>query len=45
MMSENIDQEFIKTRDYFSQIGFEVVGTKEVNDEKIILIKRKRKNY
>ena len=43
-MSE-IAQEFQTLREYFSQIGFEVVGTKEVNDEKIILIKRKRKDH
>ena len=43
MMSENIASEFITLKDYFISLGWEVIGTKNVNDETIIFIKEKKK--
>ena len=43
MMSENISQEFITLQEYFNSLGYEVIGTKPVNDETIIFIKEKKK--
>jgi hypothetical protein len=43
MMSENIASEFIDLKEKFNSLGWEVIGTKEVNDETIIFIKEKKK--
>ena len=43
MMSENIEQEFVTRQEYFNSLGYEVIGTKDVNDETIIFIKEKKK--
>jgi hypothetical protein len=42
-MSDNIDMEFVTLREYFDSLGYEVIGTKEVNNEDIIFIKEKKK--
>lgn len=43
MMSENIASEFVSLKEYFISLGYEVIGTKDVNDETIIFIKEKKK--
>ena len=43
MMSEDYASEFVTLQEYFISLGYEVVGTKDVNDETIILIKEKKK--
>ncbi|MHA1252436.1 MAG: hypothetical protein ACTSRP_20800 [Candidatus Helarchaeota archaeon] len=34
--------EFIKLKRFFSELGFEIIGTKDVNNEIIYFIKRKK---
>lgn len=42
MMSlENIATEFLVAKDKFDSLGYELIGTKEVNEETIFLIKEK----
>ena len=43
MMSENFGTEFVTLKEYFNSQGWEVIGSKEVNDETIIFIKEKKK--
>ena len=42
MMSEDYASEFVTLQEYFISLGYEVVGTKDVNDETIIFIKEKK---
>ncbi len=42
-MSENIASEFITLQEKLNSQGWEVIGTKEINDETIIFIKEKKK--
>jgi len=39
---QNIEEEFVKIRDFFDKIGFELIGTNKVNDEKIFFVRRKK---
>jgi len=43
-MKVEIDKEFLATRDFFYKIGFEVVGTKDINNEILYVVKKKKKN-
>lgn len=43
MMSENIASEFVSLKEYFISLGYEVIGSKEVNSETIYLIREKKK--
>lgn len=43
MMSDNIAQEFVTLQEYFNSLGYEVIGTKDVNEETIIFIKEVKK--
>lgn len=36
--------EFVKTRKFFEKVGFELIGTKDINGERIFLVKKKKKN-
>ena len=38
-----IAEEFLVIKDFFDKIGYELVGTKDINNEKIYLIKKKKK--
>ena len=40
-MSENMAYEFIDAKEKFRLLGYELVGTKYINDEKIFLVKEK----
>ena len=42
-MSENIAYEFLELKEKFNSLGYEVIGTKPINDETIIFIKEKKK--
>ncbi|MFW9875045.1 MAG: hypothetical protein ACFFG0_18220 [Candidatus Thorarchaeota archaeon] len=48
MMSLELDserkfaKEFIVAREFFNKIGFEVIGTKDINHETIYLVRRKK---
>ena len=41
MMSEIIANEFLNTQEKLNSIGFEVIGSQEVNSETIYLVKEK----
>ena len=41
---EKIAIEFVKTRKFFEKIGFELIGTKDINGERIFLVKKKKKS-
>ncbi len=49
MMSLEMDsesrlaEEFLAAQDFFNKIGFELIGTKEINKEEIYLVKKKKK--
>ena len=43
MMSEDYASEFVTLKEYFSSLGYEVIGSKEVNSDTIYLIKEKKK--
>ena len=43
MMSENNAQEFVTLKEYFSSLGYEVIGSKEINSDTIYLIKEIKK--
>jgi len=36
--------DFMKFKDLFGKMGFELIGSKELNEEKVFLVKEKRKN-
>ncbi|MFX1570662.1 MAG: hypothetical protein ACFFCV_20170 [Promethearchaeota archaeon] len=38
---EEINKEFIEIKNFFSKVGFELIGTTEINNDKIYLIKEK----
>lgn len=37
-----IAKEFLVIKDFFDKIGYELVGTKDINNEKIYLVKEKK---
>lgn len=41
MMSETIAYEFIEAKEKFKRLGLELVGTKDINEETIYLVKEK----
>ena len=43
-MSENMAYEFIEAKEKFKRLGLELIGTKDINDEKIFLVKEKNIN-
>ena len=38
-----IAKEFLAAQDLFDKIGFEIVSTKDINDEVLYVVKKKRK--
>jgi len=43
MMSlENIATEFLVAKDEFDSLGYELIGTKDINNEEIYLVKKKK---
>lgn len=41
MMSETIAYDFIEAKEKFTKLGFELIGTKDINEETIFLVKEK----
>ena len=39
---ERITKEFIAIQNLFDKIGFKVIGTKDINNEDIYLVKKKK---
>ena len=35
-------KEFLAAQDFFNKIGFEIIGTKDINNEEIYLVKKKK---
>jgi len=35
-------EEFLAAQDFFNKIGFELIGTKDINNEEIYLVKKKK---
>lgn len=44
MMSETIAYDFIEAKEKFKRLGLELIGTKDINEEIIFLVKEKSKN-
>jgi len=44
MMSENMALEFLQEKQKFAQLGYELVGTKDINNEVIYLVKEKNRD-
>lgn len=42
-MSETIALEFIEAKENFKKLGFELIGTKDINNETIFLVKEKKR--
>lgn len=42
MKEKELAQEFLDIKGFFEKIGFELVGTKDIYDEKIYFIKKKK---
>ena len=40
-MSENIALEFLEYKEKFNGMGFELIGTKDINEKTIYLVKEK----
>jgi len=40
-MSETIAKEFLEKKEIFNSLGFELVGTKDINEDTIYLVKEK----
>ena len=36
--------EFVKIGKFFERLGFELIGTKDINGERIFLVKKKKKS-
>ena len=41
MMSLEIAKSFLEDKEKFAQLGYELVGTKDINNEKLFLVKEK----
>ena len=42
-LERKIAEEFLAAQDLINKIGYEIIGTKDINDEGIYLIKKKKK--
>ena len=40
--AKGIALEFLEIKDFFQKVGFEIIGSRDINDEKIYLIKKKK---
>ena len=38
-----IDKKFLAAKNFFDKIGWELVGTKDISNEEIYLVKKKKK--
>ncbi|HUW89677.1 MAG TPA: hypothetical protein VMV43_04085 [Candidatus Nanopelagicaceae bacterium] len=41
--TEKIDYDFLAAKKIFQEIGFEVIGTKFINEDKYFVVKKKKK--
>lgn len=41
-MSENVAYEFIEAKEKFNGMGYELIGTKDINEDTIYLVKEKQ---